>query len=551
MAALFSALDTKQMGKNGHVENKWPTDLQEQILQLSFQLVRTDEISLLTYKFREILRNLVKNGTPELWSILFRLIGHTRDIIDGKGEYKLAYMMIYELYIINKRASEFILRSFVFSEGHPYGSWKDLKYFCAFCDQEGYRNHHLVSYCIKLYIEQLTLDIDAKNPSLAAKWIPRENSQFGWVFVRLAEEYFTAYMVSGRTDAAKLAGAKKARVQMRILISGINKRLDTVQIKQCGKNWAEIDHNKNTSITMSKQKNAFLNVDKKGNARLHDDDRVECAAHFEEFISNSVQSGKPVKGGRIGMEMFTKQAINLCYHYGINKQIKIDLLNSQWRNNSKNTGNLSNMVAVVDTSGSMNGDPLHAAIAIGIQIAEKSLLGKRLITFNTTPAWINLEGQDNFCDMVSVARQSSWGMTTDFYKTMHMILDTIIANKLKPVDVENMILVILSDMQINDAGYNENMYDGIARLYADTGMKLWNEPFKAPHILFWNLKSTSGFPSISTQLNVSMLSGFSSVLLNLFCEKGMDALKEATPWDILMNLLNNERYNKLSEFMLL
>ena len=167
--------------------------------------------------------------------------------------------------------------------------------------------------------------------------------------------------------------------------------------------------------------------------------------------------------------------------------------------------------------------------------------------------WILLdgEGQDNFCDMVSVARQSSWGMTTDFYKTMHMILDTIIANKLKPVDVENMILVILSDMQINDAGYNENMYDGIARLYADTGMKLWNEPFKAPHILFWNLKSTSGFPSISTQLNVSMLSGFSSVLLNLFCEKGMDALKEATPWDILMNLLNNERYNKLSEFMLL
>ena len=189
------------------------------------------------------------------------------------------------------------------------------------------------------------------------------------------------------------------------------------------------------------------------------------------------------------------------------------------------------------------------AIALGIRIAEKSLLGKRVITFNTVPTWVNLEGHDSFCDMVAVTHRAPWGGATDFYKTMTMILDTIIANKLKPGDVEDMILVVLSDMQIDSSGYKSSMYDGIATMYADAGMKLWDAPFHAPHILFWNLRSTSGFPSMSNQPNVSMMSGFSPTLLNLFCEKGIDALKTATPWNILVESLNNARYEKLSSFI--
>ena len=39
-----------------------------------------------------------------------------------------------------------------------------------------------------------------------------------------------------------------------------------------------------------------------------------------------------------------------------------------------------------------------------------------------------------------------------------------------------------------------------------------------------------------------MLSGFSPVLLNTFCEKGMEALIKCTPMSILMEQLNNDRY---------
>ena len=42
-----------------------------------------------------------------------------------------------------------------------------------------------------------------------------------------------------------------------------------------------------------------------------------------------------------------------------------------------------------------------------------------------------------------------------------------------------------------------------------------------------------------------MMSGFSPALLNLFCEQGMDALQDCTPWSIFLKSLENERYNIL------
>ena len=108
-------------------------------------------------------------------------------------------------------------------------------------------------------------------------------------------------------------------------------------------------------------------------------------------------------------------------------------------------------------------------------------------------------------------------------------------------------------MQINQSGIKrfgdlpdiDSMYQTIEKMYADTGIKLYGKPFKPPHILFWNLRLTSGFPCLSSQKNVSMMSGFSPVLLNSFCEKGIDVLKEYTPYGMLIDQLSNTRYECL------
>jgi hypothetical protein len=44
-----------------------------------------------------------------------------------------------------------------------------------------------------------------------------------------------------------------------------------------------------------------------------------------------------------------------------------------------------------------------------------------------------------------------------------------------------------------------------------------------------------------------MMSGFSPSLLNLFCEKGIDALQSCTPWSLLEQSLENERYKIMGD----
>jgi ABC-type amino acid transport substrate-binding protein len=85
-------------------------------------------------------------------------------------------------------------------------------------------------------------------------------------------------------------------------------------------------------------------------------------------------------------------------------------------------------------------------------------------------------------------------------------------------------------------------------------MRVKGKPYKPPHILFWNLRSTSGFPALSSQQNASMMSGFSPAMLNLFCEQGIDSLQACSPWSLFLKGLENERYSimeiKAREFFL-
>jgi hypothetical protein len=174
------------------------------------------------------------------------------------------------------------------------------------------------------------------------------------------------------------------------------------------------------------------------------------------------------------------------------------------------------------------------------------------MSFSTNPTWHNLDGCDNFVDMIRVLQNGEVGYSTNFHGAFDRILDAIVEKKLTPDQVEGMILAIFSDMQIDDPTVKapsnmESFYESMERKYSETGVRLWGTPFKPPHILFWNLRSTSGFPSLSSQKNVSMMSGFSPALLNLFCEKGMDALQGCTPWSILVEQMNKPRYQCLED----
>ena len=571
MAGLINALDNytpSQFGENGHVEYGWSNSIQEKILQFSFQVTRTnyDGIKRLENFLTELLTHLkykIDNGIfPEKevakgnLSILYRMIGHTRDIVDGKGEYTLSYMMVYTWYKFYPQLAQFALRCFVTldkKDVHQYGSWKDLKYFCEYCKSQGDSvDSPLINYSVSLINNQVRNDhlrflAGSDDISLAAKWVPREKSSFGWLYELHATDYFYEILETAKTDEQKRRAILKCKTEYRKILSALNRKIETTQVNQCDQTWQHINFDKVTSITLLKQKKAFLNIKKNGEVR-HPDvfDRKTCAENFNAHIQKAVKGEIEMKGKRVGMSDFTKQAFDLLRN---GTQAEKDLLNSQWRDNSSQNGALGKMIAMVDVSGSMEGDPMEVAVALGIRIAEKSLLGKRVMTFSAKPSWVNLEPYPDFISQVGVVKRADWGMNTNFHAALDLILDAIVQNKMAPEDVQDMVLVILSDMQM-DTGDNCNkqaLYETMKSKYQAAGIRVNGVPYKSPHILFWNLRSTSGFPSLANQPNASMMSGFSPALLNLFCEQGLDALQSCTPWALLLKSLENERYKIMEE----
>ena len=60
--------------------------------------------------------------------------------------------------------------------------------------------------------------------------------------------------------------------------------------------------------------------------------------------------------------------------------------------------------------------------------------------------------------------------------------------------------------------------------------------------MFWNLRSTQGFPSLSYHPGVSMISGSSPYLIDSFVNKGLKGIEEYNPYNVLEGILNEERY---------
>lgn len=557
-----------RFGKNGHVEYGWSNNIQEKILQFSFQITRTDRdgvfrLSIILNELLSCLKHNIDTGSliekkisKEHLSILYKMIGHTRDIVDGKGEYTLSYMMVHTWNKFYPSLAKFALRCFVTldkKEIHQYGSWKDLKYFCEYCKNQGDNiDNTLIEFAISLINEQIKKDYasflsKSNDISLAAKWSPREKSSFGWLYKALATNYFGEFLTTANNNERQKKAILKCKTEYRKILSTLNRLIDTTQIKQCARTWKHIDFNKVTSVTLSKQKKAFLNIKNNGEVRYPDNfDRKACSDNLSMYIQNVVKCETDIKGARIGMGDFTKQAISLLKN---GTQIEKNILNSQWRDNSTHNSAVGNMIAMVDVSGSMDGEPMEVAIALGIRIAEKSLIGKRIMTFSAKPSWVNLEPYSDFITQVDVIKNAEWGMNTNFYAAFDLILNAIIQNKMSSEDVENMILVILSDMQIDscDSCDKQVLYDTMKIKYREAGIRANGVPYKPPHIVFWNLKSTYGFPSLANQSNTSMISGYSPIFLNSFCEQGLCALQKYTPWSLLVKSLDNQRYNIMQE----
>jgi len=600
-SSQINNLFTKQTGKNGHDEYGWSEYTKERIVQFNYQLVRTSKEYEIIH-LADILYNIIKDLQdnleygkllPEEFQeqivFLYKLVGYTRDIIDGKGEYMLAYMQILVWYGFYPVLAEFLLKSFVImskNEQHPYGSWKDIKYFCNYCKQQtGDDNHPLIKYAIELTNQELMKDSKtiSEKMTLVAKWIPREKKpKFSWLFKKMAHAYFKEYLTTAKKDdVSQIKRAKnKCEMEYRQLISYLNRRLDTTQIKQCENEWSKIEPSNITSQTLFKQRKAFLNmpIEKLGSItdsnskimRKTTKDRLYCRDNIIKYIKSTDSSSSVKKNPHIQLNEYVKTAIEMIDQDDTRNQEESNLLNTLWKQNAHNNLPLRPMVAMVDTSLSMlKNDALYFALGLGIRVAEKNAyFGKQIMTFGKTSKWHNLEHCDDFVGTVKAIitnnhcdNTSCSPMYLDEYSNLYdgidKLLETIVESKMPEKQVAEMGIIIFSNMkfikeQCKDQDFI-TVYEAIKRKYENAGQKAINKAYTMPHIVFWNMESTHGFPCLSIHPNVTMISGNNPKLLNLFQDK-MEKMycsetyhPNITPYTKMKECLKNTRYNCLED----
>jgi len=569
------------VGEKGHAEKSWSFNIDEKITQFFFQLVRSEDHSDLERHLHDILGKLksdisVSQDAMKHLTSMYKLIGQTRDIVMGKGEQQLAFMQIFVWwqYFPELAANAFI--HFVKSSEHPYGSWKDVKYFAKFIkDKTSDTEHPLIIHICKLICGQLNDDWVKyqnylENPeevkpilSLASRWCPREpnykkkkNTKFGFIYQAIAYEMFPEFLYSTPPPCSvSYSIAKtKCKIHLRKRLSALNKYLDTTQIKQCSDNWHNIDFNTVTTQTMRKQKRSFQNLTKRDLQKSEKDGRIQCSQNFKNHIeaAKTDPSNHKVHGKRCNTYELVKDAMQHQYRTP-QSETDIDTLNLQWQDNLKNNKGLGKVpiVAMADTSGSMECDesvPLYNSIGLSIRCSELThpAFKNQVLIFDQEPQWCDLSDCPDVWSKIWKLKRASWGTSTKIYKAFKMVLDACIKSKVPPEEVQGMIIAIFSDMRIDCEQVQDNPWsdqvlaDEIEAMYAKYG-------YASPHLLFWNLEKTSGFPTLSSKNNCTMLSGYSSTLLNVLCDKGVDALKEFSPRHMLDDLLSNPRYAVMGE----
>lgn len=414
-------------------------------------------------------------------AILFQM----RDPRKGRGEKLLTYYSLLWLKRYHPRVYLLNIEKFI-----DYGYYKDLCQIYKLSHNRDFNQDTNIE--LELLGEQLSIDYNnhknnfyshnnlvPSNISLVAKWAPSLNTHFdkpehGLQAKKLAKLIFR--------------DSKTPEKDYRIMLSILRNQLKIVEKLMSENRWDEIK---------------FEAVPSKAHKILSKAFGKHQAKRYLEYLEQ-------VKAGTKKINTTGLQPHELVQNYHTYAQPD-NIREVLWRDmmSKLQDNNLSNSIAIVDVSGSMRGQPMDVAIALGLVIAELS--NNRCITFSKEPSLVDLTG-DSLLERVKKIRKIDWGMNTDLIKVFDLLLD----NKLVNIDK----LFIFTDMQFDQAIKNQDQENSWVNIYSIIKKKYLELNYTVPKIIFWNLRamSSNSFPVTSDIPGVSPVSGFSPELLKCFME---------------------------------
>jgi hypothetical protein len=499
----------------------------------------------------------------------------TRDANHGKGEHELTYRMILIWYRVFPTLAIYFLHQLV-----QYGSWRDFPYLCQHVYTSEGACSALIDVCVELMNRQFEKDWFSvctghyTSISYVAKWIPREYKKFDWLYSRCVREWamrnhphFFQYAVLFPSYYKAIVKCKR---MYRKQLSRLNHILDTTEIKQCSQEDSLLIPKNVSKYTLMKQPGMVFSdselvssLEERG-ASMEESmeesmeattEKEICRHHFQQYydkcLFSSSKKGRTKQTGiLLPVSSYIKRAFGLM-DSGNTTGSPARLLNKQWSIFSKQVlpKYLSRepFLPLLDVSLKMQLEPddsFYTALGMAILVAQKSLLGRRIVMVDQFPTWIDFSESTSLIETVTLIRlklRSSQNTVAHFQKAWDIL--SYWGNK-QPALNHSFRLVVFSS-------FSKNVFD----------CSLWDgehgsffEPFRnsfqgeCPLIVFWNVSRTGQLPCSPSQPGCFLFSGFSVGFLNqLFLLK--DGQRFPTMYDHISSMVSAKPFSRLSRYI--
>ena len=349
-----------------------------------------------------------------------------------------------------------------------YGSWKDYLIIEDSNDADALA-----------YINNCLLNDD----SLLAKWLPRKGQWFN--------------------SLVKFKGISPKEMRKWLV-----RLTNVVETKMCNNEWAHINYEHVPSVAMNKYRKTFGKRD---------------SNRFNSF-NEAVLAGETTVNASV---LFPHQL-----YQAVCKGEDVTAVEAQWKSlPDYMEGCTDRVLPVCDVSGSMYGLPMDVSVALGLYISERNdgIFKDAFMTFSQNPEMLYVPG-GTLSDRMNALSCASWGFNTDLYNTFDVLLNKAVENNLTEDQMPNKLLII-SDMEFDQAVGGKTNFDSIRELYDAHGYQL-------PNIVFWNVNGRFGnVPATKTDKGIGLVSGFSPAIL-----KAILAGRDYTPVDLMVEAINNVRY---------
>lgn len=300
-----------------------------------------------------------------------------------------------------------------------------------------------------------------------------------------------------------------------------------VENHMCARNWSNINYSHVPSVASARYQKAFTKRD---------------GERYAAFKSAAVKGEAKINASAL-------------YPYDVLKSMRAGdetAALAQWNVLPNYLGDAGFILPVIDTSGSMQtpvGDPksklscLDVAVSLGLYLADKQkgAFANMFLNFDSNSKIHYLQG--NLREKLAQIESCEWGGRTNLESAFKEILRVAVMGQVPQSEMPRYLLVI------SDMGFNSTSHNASVRAFDLARDMFGRHGYTLPTVIWWNVAHREGgyggdrnYPVQAHEQGTALVSGFSPAIM-----KSVLSSKSVTAWDIMLETLNQPRYQAVHD----